>query len=121
VKLLRLSVLVVLCFMLPAFAPRAEAVSTKKVLIGVGLMAAGVALTAAAVDRCLFKDCGNAQATAGLVMFGVGTGVLIWGLASHSKNISGFGQLIDKQRQSRVLYGLSPRKNGLQGSLIVRW
>ena len=96
-----------------------EAVSKKKVIVGAIIAGAGAALTWEAVDRCLFSDCGDVQAALGLVMVGVGTGVVIWGLFDDGKS----NGVIRQQRMTvpPIQLGFVPRKNGFAAGAVFRW
>jgi len=112
-------VLIVLCFVLPSFVPRAEAVSEKKVLIGLCLIGASVILFATTFS--FDNNSNDAGPIAAFVMAGAGVGIFIWGVASHPNHESKFQQLMEQKRQAKFLYGVFPKKNGIQGGMLLRW
>ena len=115
-KLSRIALLLVFCFVIPFFTPQAEAVSGKKVLIGLGVMVGGAALF---FSTRWGSDSGP---IAGLVVFGAGTGIFIWGLASHNTHTeSKLQQRIREERRSRISYVVFPAQKGRQGAVVLRW
>lgn len=118
-KQLRIGVLIVLYFVLPSFLPRAEAVSEKKVLIGLGLI--GVSVILFATTFSFDSNSSDAGPIVAFVMAGAGAGILIWGLASHPSHESKFQQLMEQKREAKFAYGVFPKKNGIQGGMLLRW
>src|SRR5687768_8527346 len=93
----------------------ADAISRKKVLIGSILAVSGALVAYEAVDRCLFSDCGEAQATVGLVMVGTGATLVVWGLLQKDKP----DQLLQpKPGQPNFRFGFVPRRKGVAGGAI---
>lgn len=112
-------VLLLLCFVFPSFGPDAEAVSAKKVLIGAGMMAGGAILFASTFCWACDDDSGP---YAGLALFGIGTGVVIWGLVSDGHHPESKLQQLEREDQhSRISFGVFPAKKGVQGGAVIRW
>lgn len=93
----------------------------KKILMGSAMAGAGAALAIHSFDRCFFKDCGGGdfEAASGVVLFGTGVTLVVWGLIQRSHS--------HQYRESSttnapfVQIGVFPVRKGVAAGAVFRW